>query len=457
MDSMLTFCFMQNKYFRILFVLGICLRLFLAFYNRSANDNHIDVISIIINEDRLPERNDCWSCYQPKFYYLVNVIIDKTFGVTTPDHWILISQLINVIVASFALYCLGDFIYTHVRNAKLTYALWALVLFNPCLIGITIQGTNDTFVISFGILAYYYYFLFVQERNRKYFFYTLAFILMAIASKASGWIIAGTVVIHFIYLMILGYWKLNELKWNVVICALSFVTMIYMGGYWTNWTKYKSDSLSTWGKAPSAKFFEKDTLVERPGALSLWDAFFTFRYIDMLSQPYINNEPDGYPLHRTSHWSQLYGRTFFAHFDQWPPDWQSQHRNIVFTGRVLLALSIIPLIVFLWGIFLSIKSFFNELKSKNISPSTLFESISLIGVIAFFAASVKYTMDYRDFSAMKSIYIFPALLLFVFFLIRGVNQIKISWIQSLLVFVITIICVFSIYDILFLAQQLYSR
>jgi hypothetical protein len=37
MDSMLTF-FMQNNSFRIIFILGISLRLFMAFYTRAAND-----------------------------------------------------------------------------------------------------------------------------------------------------------------------------------------------------------------------------------------------------------------------------------------------------------------------------------------------------------------------------------------------------------------------------------
>jgi hypothetical protein len=84
----------------------------------------------------------------------------------------------------------------------------------------------------------------------------------------------------------------------------------------------------------------------------------------------------------------LYGRTFFAHFDQWPPDWQNQHRNVVFTGRVLLAFSIIPLALCLWGIYLSMKTFIKGVRDKNFSPSSMMESISLMGSMAFFAASV---------------------------------------------------------------------
>ncbi|MFN8416521.1 MAG: glycosyltransferase family 39 protein [Cytophagaceae bacterium] len=447
---------MQNRYFRILFILGLSLRLFLAFYNRSANDDHVGVISIILKEGRVPERNECWSCYQPKLFYIINAVIDKVLAIESQDNWILIAQLLNVFVVAFALYCIGNFIHNKVQNQKLKYAIWALVIFNPCFTGISIQGTNDTFVISFGILAYYFYDQYVQKLTQRYFYYTLLFVLLAIWSKASGWIVAGTIVMHYCYLLFSGYIKLFEVKWNLVVSALGLVLMVYIGGYWTNWTKHNSDSLSTWNKAPAAKFFEIDSYGGRPGVLSLWDAFFSFRYVDMIQQPYINNDLDGYPLHRTSHWSQLYGRTFFAHFDQWPPAWQSQHRNIVFAGRVLLTLAILPLILFLSGIYQSLKTGLLALKNKTLNTYLVTEGIFIIGTIAFLAASVKYSMDYRDFSAMKSIYIFPGLLLYIYLLIRGVNQIKVNWLQRGVLVVLWILVLFSIYDVLFLAQQLYS-
>jgi hypothetical protein len=49
------------------------------------------------------------------------------------------------------------------------------------------------------------------------------------------------------------------------------------------------------------------------------DGFLTFRLLNLLREPYITYPPAAYPVHRTSFWSQIYGRAHFVHFDAWPP------------------------------------------------------------------------------------------------------------------------------------------
>ena len=47
---------------------AVASRVLLALYNRSANDDHMEVIQRIVAGGR-PLVDDCWQCYQPKLYH----------------------------------------------------------------------------------------------------------------------------------------------------------------------------------------------------------------------------------------------------------------------------------------------------------------------------------------------------------------------------------------------------
>ena len=54
----------------LIFIIALLLRFSLAVYNTQANDNHFEVIDIILKENKIPEREDCWECFQPKLFHL---------------------------------------------------------------------------------------------------------------------------------------------------------------------------------------------------------------------------------------------------------------------------------------------------------------------------------------------------------------------------------------------------
>src|SRR2546422_4368236 len=57
-------------------------------------------------------------------------------------------------------------------------------------------------------------------------------------------------------------------------------------------------------------------MIRRPPRSTLfpYTTLFRSRLVDLLEHPVISNDVEGYPLHRTSLWSQLYGRAHFVHF-----------------------------------------------------------------------------------------------------------------------------------------------
>jgi hypothetical protein len=55
----------------MIFGLTIILRFSLIVLNREANDPHEAVANLIIQTGKLPQKDYCWECFQPKLYHLV--------------------------------------------------------------------------------------------------------------------------------------------------------------------------------------------------------------------------------------------------------------------------------------------------------------------------------------------------------------------------------------------------
>src|SRR3989442_15182227 len=54
--------------------------------------------------------------------------------------------------------------------------------------------------------------------------------------------------------------------------------------------------------------------------------------------------------HRTSLWSQLYGRAHFSHFAQHPPSWRNTSPLVVTVGRLIFVLALLPTAFLLAGV-----------------------------------------------------------------------------------------------------------
>ncbi len=136
-------------------------------------------------------------------------------------------------------------------------------------------------------------------------------------------------------------------------------------------------------------------------------AFFKFYYFDLIKNPMISYDPEVRIKHLTSHFSQLYGRTHFLHFDNWPLEWQTQSAYIRTVGSIVLAIAILPVFIQVLGfIRLPIRFVPGFLKKLPNDPSW----ISFLYIAGFLGFSVLFSMMGRNFTFMKVIYIFPGLL-----------------------------------------------
>jgi hypothetical protein len=444
------------------FIASMALRLTLAFLNREANDSHIEVINWIVDKHELPEKSDCWQCYQLKFFHLISAGIIKLLGLNDGDYRIIAIQLLNVLIGFFTLLIFWKFIDKYSANEKIKIIVFSFFAFNPCLIGINIQATNDTLEIFSGVLVIYFTDLFLTGMRRKHAMLLILSLVLAALTKTTGLVLFAIVSLVFllkIFSLALKEKKILLLKYYLLLLIVFSTVVPFVGGYYTYYTKNKSLPTSAWENDPPPLFYESTPLrYNRPGVRNMAEGFFTFMYLDMIRQPYINNESDNFPLHRTSLWSQLYGRTVFMHFDQWPPSWQTQDATIVFVGRLLIALGVIPLGLFLLGLF---QGLLQEIKGiKKRGTSFLGESNNYIHVLTafvFLACSLKYSYDIRDFSAMKSIYILPALISYINLFTRGFSMIRSRILINVVSVLIIVVIALSIFDSSFLIYQLYTK
>jgi hypothetical protein len=453
----------MNSYriFLVVFITAMVLRLGLAFVNRSANDNHIDVINLIADKKFIPERADCWSCYQPKLYYLLSAGVAKLFHCEITARRIIAAQLLNVVFAFFTLLFFWKFLKCQPIRDELKLLLFAFFSLNPCLAAINIQHTNDTLGILCGVASIYFADNFFKTWKRRDFILMAAFVVAGALTKGGGLIIFGVLFFYFMLKIIFLPNNINRMTIGkyAVAFTLIFISVVPLaGGYYTSYVKYQSLSLSTWERDPPPHFFES-TPVARPGITDMFTGWFTFRYIEMVKYPYISNDPERYPIHRTSLWSQLYGRTMFLHFDQWPPAWQTMDRFIIEVGRILILLGIIPLFLFLFGttrqIYLFLRGIFTN-GAKFLKSETHF--LHTATAAAFLLSAVFYSYNYRDFSSMKSIYIFPGMLSYIKLMSQGCASIRNKKAFNIIaIFMMLIIVLFTVDISYLLYQQVMDR
>jgi hypothetical protein len=427
-----------------IFIVSLSLRLILCCINRQANDDHLEVVSWIIDKHQIPQNEDCWECFQPKAFYLINASIIKAFNLKSPSSRIISVQLLNFVFSFFILLFLWRFIKKQKFSDVLKITVFAFVAFNPGLAAINVQATNDTLVILAGVMAIYFADSFFHTKKTIPGLWMVVFTILAAIVKGSGLVIFVSLLFLFIVKFLCGQGA--EVKRVFFILIISSVLIIpFQGGYFQNYLKYDTSFITN---------MTKDTSYYRPGIISVCDGYFTFKLGSMLSTPYIINGDTVYVSHRTSLWSQLYGHTFFLHFDQHPASWTTKNVPVLYVGRALFILGLFPLFFFLFGYCSSIIRLIKNIPKRWLNQSNE-DSLHLVFVTAFFLFIIKYSYDYRDFSTMKSIFIFPALPSFIAILIGGLSKIKSRVLKTVALTVFVLIVLLSIYDISFLVSQLW--
>ena len=452
----------------LIFLISAGLRLGLVCFNRESNDDHFTVIQLILKTNRLPEKTDCWECYQPKLFHFTSAEFLRLTGLehTNPSSMILAVELVNYTAGLITILVIGLFLYRLPgKNGLLKVLAFGLVALNPDLIGINSQATNDTFAILFSTLALFFTYAFLQKKRPITFMLILLFTVLGISSKTNVWITAIAILLALIIQACLD--KINRARMLLVAGLFGLVTLAVsilnpLNQYISNYREYGSPILLNINKQPLPQFFEQ-TSAGRPGILSIQDGIFTFKFIDLLDHPRIENGIV-YPASRTSLWTQLYGRANSVHFDNWPASWYTSGDQGFTLSRAIYILALLPTLLLLMGAametFLALKSIIK--RDPGLAAATHF-GLTALTFIGFMLFIILYALEYRDFSVMKAIFLYPAMITFPLLFVRAGEMLnthlaeRFRWARA--GFTIWTVALFILYsaDIITMITLLYSR
>ncbi|MGB8213226.1 MAG: glycosyltransferase family 39 protein [Anaerolineales bacterium] len=456
--------------FLVIFLLSTGLRLGLVSVNRQSNDNHFTVIQLILETGRLPEKPDCWECYQPKLFHYTAAKLLQLTGLENAgqDTMILAIEMMNFTAGLTTLAVIGLFLYRlPVKSEFLKVLAFGLLALNPELIGISSQATNDTFEILFSTLALYFTYEFLKKKTPVSFLLIVLFTVLGISSKTNGWITATVILMA---LLINAWTERRQVVQKVLIAylfgALTLVLSIInpLNQYISNYREYGSPVLLNIGKQPFPHFFEQ-TIADpnRPGIVSIQDGFLTFKFIDLLRHPRIEiNKP--FPAHMTSLWTELYGRAYSIQFNNVETSWYTTGDQGFALSRAIYILALLPTALLLAGavmeISLALKSIIK--RNKVLATSTHF-GLTACAFAGYMVFIVLYTLEYRDYSVMKGIFLYPAIITFPLLFLRAGEAVIarlgrwLRWIQ--VGFGLWIVAIFILYsaDIITMTMLIASR
>jgi len=398
----------------LVFLLGTTLRVALALVNREASDDHLTVIEAMVKENRIVGREEAFEGFQPKLYAAVVAGIGKLLPNPSRPNLNRAGQLVNCAAGVLTMLVAVRFLQRMGVSPKGRLLAFSFIALNPALIGVSGQATNDAFVILFASLALAQAYLYFRDgRGGNLLAMTLGAVLASL-SKGNGLVVPAVILPVWAVGLIRpwpGMLPRRALFVHVAFFLAVFLGVVtWLGPYWTHFRRYGSPLVINMEPPAFPKLLE-ETPVRRPGVRSVADAFLTFRLLDMLAEPMINDRPAGFPAHRTSFWSQVYGRSHFLHFEAWPTTWRWRHPLLLALGRTSLVLGLWPTGLLVAGLLRSLGSAWCRLsgdrRGERIASGGLLVTLAAWGYLAF---GVVYALRYRDFSTMKPIFMFPGLL-----------------------------------------------
>lgn len=453
-----------------LYIIAVGLRLALALVNRQSGDNHMIVIRKIVETDNLPIQIECWECFQPKLYHFVVATLVRGLALTDLNAQIIVAQLVNVVASAVMLFFVLRFIQSiEIGNDTLKVLSFGLAAFNPSLLGSDVQATNDTFVITFSVLAFYYAWLILKSDGFRWldFGLLIIFIVLAITSKTNGINTALAIFVAFL----LKAWLTRNFSFHLqkgylspAILFMLFVAVLVainpLSQYIVNMQRYRSPVVLTINVPRySVLKFAEETPAYKPGILSIQDGFLTFKLTNLLKYPTVPNTNRNYPENRTSFWTILYARANFIQYVSWPPTWSTDRPDILLLGRVTYVVALVPVATILLGLLIDLVQLARAIFKATVRPIAfgLF-AVALTGYIAF---DILYALQYRLYSVIKAIFIYPAYLGLIAFYLLGATYVlrwigPRPWLQRAFYFVSALLIGLYFLDGLALFSQLVS-
>ncbi|MGB1038341.1 MAG: hypothetical protein ACPGYY_06805, partial [Bacteroidia bacterium] len=277
---------------------------------------------------------------------------------------------------------------------------WGL---NPELISIGALNTNDTLLILMGMITSILFFRFLRNQpNQKTELWIFVLLFLMGITKGNGLIFFGA----FALIILLKIVRSKRIEWmGILRLGLLFILIglgiVFVGKYAEKQKNYGNAFITNVDPPyEKAKWNEEGSMELRKGVNTYREAFLTFPLGSLLETPYNLTNAENTQLHRQNLWTQFLGQYSNFVFERHPPSWKSLNNDQYNFARINYVLhAILALLILI--------PFFNLFKN----PARILhhsQFVHFLLVVVFVAFTIKYSAQYRDFSFMKVIFVYPA-------------------------------------------------
>ncbi len=411
------------------------LRLTLAKVNYQSNDDHLSlVIRPILKGTRA---SNILSAYHPPLYHRTAAKLLEISGLLKPLRQAHFLQVVNSAVGFLALLGFLWFLFKEGLPGGVFLRTFSLAAFTPSLIAMSAQVTNDTFLFIFSAGAVLAALNLASRRDFSgraplVLAFLLATVFLAVATKGNGLVLGVTLAVGFFASLFFCPERPPRflVPAGLIVLGVTLVGFLSFDVYRSHrgYQRVASDSKMTLGMFAATKI--EDVSMGSPrGHQILIDAFLTFPYLQMLSQPSnVAPPPAGYqklellPPAMRSYWAQIFGRFSFSRFEYWPPAWRKSRFPILYLGRALLVANLLLVGLFIAGMWVMIKEWRLCAVTEQRKALLLFS----LG-FGFLAAGVRYYTVFPSPPFAKFIYIAPAVVSLFYFVNRAQLWLLRSW------------------------------
>lgn len=430
----------------VFLILGVALRTLLFSVNPPWNafDNHFKPIEIMMATGGIPDKFQCWECYQPPVFYALSAVLGK---ILLAAH-VGIAALQKVLQFVNFLYNVGTLgvVYLILRRLRLTALSrllgLGLICFLPRHIYMAAVHSNDN-LSYLGIAVCIYLLLQVIQEKRD----SLPHLLLlsgavtgAIFTKYTAFVLIPAIAVAF-FLAPLGGKGISlaqALKKAVVVLALPLVLL----------SVYSVHNIQRYGAALPFNTALYDPLKKQPHDENVRD-FASFKPWLYMEHPILR------PGQLNSFWTLMYAGMWFdsePHFiiftgqKEWYREYfnwlkgripysdqlaASAPESLMRVGSLLEIAGIIPLVVGVYGLFSLVARF----KQQNHPDYDLISTFQPFYTVLFlvFLIAMKLASDLPVYSAIKSSYVLGAVPAFCAFTAAGIDAIGNARLRYLLV------------------------
>ncbi|MDA9319968.1 hypothetical protein OAJ52_05265 [Bacteroidia bacterium] len=408
---------LSKHYIYILFALCALPRIGLWMVNTEGNDDHITPIQKWQETGIYPEARDCWECFQPPLFYSIVKPCCELLSITSTEDIFNVIQNINLIISLLVLWL----IVWYINSLKLTQLLsTALILFwglNPELVSIGALASNDILTILLGMAFTIMALSYIPKSNLKREIILVILLILLGLTKGNGLVFIG------IYPILIGLsilitrkilWK--QITRQFIVWSFAFITIAWAGNYLDKYEKYENPFITNVDPPyEKATWDTPGDMVFRKGVNTYKEAFFSFPLGSLIAEPYNENGLENYPEHRQNLWTQLLGQFSNHLFERYPETWISYNNDMYNFARVNFLLHIILFLGVITRLILTL--------AKQTQVDFQLIAHMLISTI-FLVFVIKYSAQYRDFSFMKVVFIYPAFVSLMHLSAKGIAQWK---------------------------------